>query len=226
MIEHNRKDIHISDPLLDTIKTELYAKVRPSEKLAAYIKGVLLNRQWTLDEFAERLGHQTTLFVRALISGQLSEEVIDDDMIENLGRVIERSPNVIRVILGRKPKEGSQLDALLSEQTEQSQEMRATLLAILPNRYDAEIDDDVHKSKQYDFVIRQLERFIARQKRELEAAKRLVKQLQEDDPDESMKLDLRRIIYRIIADDPDAEIRDNEVPQPREKTKPARTGKS
>jgi len=222
MVENNRNEVHTSDPLLDTIKTELYAKVRPSEKLAAYIKGVLLNRQWTLEEFADRLGHQTTLFVRALISGQMSEEVIDDDMIENLGRVIERSPNVIRVILGRKPQDGSQLDALINEQTEQSQEMIATLLAILPNRYDSDVDDNVHKSKQYDFVIRQIERFIARQKRELEAAKRLVKQLQQDDPDESMKLDLRRIIYRIIADYPDAEIRESTVLLPPEKSNRSR----
>jgi hypothetical protein len=218
MVENNRNETHTSDPLLDTIKTELYAKVRPSEKLAAYIKGVLLNRQWTLEEFANRLGHQTTLFARALISGQMSEEVIDDDMIENLGRVIERNPNVIRVILGRKPQEGSQLDALINEQTEQSQEMIATLLAVLPNRYDSEVDDNNHKSKQYDFVIRQIERFIARQKRELEAAKRLVKQLQQDDPDESIKLDLRRIIHRIIADYPDAEIREAEVLLPKDKS--------
>ena len=54
MVENNRNEVHTSDPLLDTIKTELYAKVRPSEKLAAYIKGVLLNRQWTLEEFADR----------------------------------------------------------------------------------------------------------------------------------------------------------------------------
>jgi hypothetical protein len=113
------------------------------------------------------------------------------------------------------PWVSTRLDALLSEQAEQSEEMIATLLRVLPERYEPDVDDDFHRSKQYDFVIRQLEKFIARQKRELDAAKRLVKQLQEDTPDESMKLDLQRIIYRIIADDPEAEVRESEVLLPR-----------
>lgn len=211
MEDKNRNEAVTSNSTLDTIKEELFAKVRPSEKLGAYIKGVLLNRQWTLEDLADKLGHQTTLFLRALLSGQMPEEAIDDEFIEDLGRVIDRSPNVIRVILGRKPKEGTRLDTLLSEQAQQSDEMIATLLTVLPTRYESDVDNDVHRSKQYDFVIRQIEKFIARQKRELDAAKRLVKQLQEDTPDESMKLDLQRIIYRIIADDPEVEVRESEV---------------
>ncbi|MDQ7024036.1 MAG: hypothetical protein Q9P01_01215 [Anaerolineae bacterium] len=214
MEDKNRNEASTSRSTLDTIKEALFAKVRPSEKLGAYIQGVLLNRQWTLEDLADKLGHQTTLLLHALVNGQMPEEAIDDDFIEDLGRVIERSPNVIRVILGRKPKEGTRLHTLLSEQEQQSDEMIETLLEVLPTRYEPHIDNNIHRSKQYDFVIRQLEKFIVRQKRELDAAKRLVKQLQEDTPDESMKLDLQRIIYRIITDEPEAEVRESEVITP------------
>jgi hypothetical protein len=211
MVEQNRNEAHNDDASLNTMRQEFFAKIRPSEKLGRYIQGVLLNRQWTLEDLAEKLGHETPLFLRALVTGNLSEESIDEQFIEDLARIIDRSPNVIRVILGRKPKEGTRLESLLSEQTEHNAEMIATLLEVLPERYEPDINDDFHKSKQYDFVIKQLEKFIARQKRELEAAKKLVKQLQEYAPDESMKLDLQRIIYHIITNDPEAEVRESEV---------------
>lgn len=198
-----------NDALLDSIKAQAQSNVRPGQKLAAYLQGVLVNRQWTLDDLARKLGHQTTLRVRALLSGQMPSEAIDEDLIEDLARAIERSPNVIRVILGRNPHLSTKLDTLLEEQTGQSEAMVEALLRLLPGRYSEQIDGDNHRSKQYDFVIRQLEKFIARQKRELDEARRLVMELQQDNPDESIKIDLRRIINRIIELDSEIQIRED-----------------
>jgi hypothetical protein len=222
-MEHNRKDTYTSDATLDTIKQEMRAQVRPAQKLGAYLKGVMLNRQWTLENLSQKLGHETTLFVRALLNGQMPDEAIGDDFIEDLAQVIERSPNVIRVIMGRKPKQGTRLYTLLDEQAAQSDAMIETLLKVLPNRYTNYIEGDIRKSKQYDFVIKQLEKFIARQKRELDEARRLVEQLQQDNPDEAMKLDLRRIIQRIVEGDPEFEIHERESLRPQDK--PAKNGK-
>ena len=78
---------------------------------------------------------------------------------------------------------------------------------MIPQRYEDKVTSDVRKSKQFDFVIKQLEKFIARQKQELETAQHLVEQLQNDDPDEAMKLDVRRIISKIIESEAEANSR-------------------
>jgi transcriptional regulator with XRE-family HTH domain len=182
---------------IDILREQIKQRT-PSQNLAAYLQGVLQNRQWSINELAAKL-KCTPLHLRAVLSGDLPLEAIGDDFIERLALVLDRDPAVIWAMMGMKPQRRSNAEHMLEKQQEQKQTMVEQWERLVEKRHtDHRLSDDPRRVQQYEAVLRQLESFIARQRAELQIARQLVNDLHRRQAEDRIAVpELEKIIRRL-----------------------------
>lgn len=196
---------------IETLRQQINQRT-PSQNLAAYLHGVLQNRQWSVEELATKMEYRTPLHLRAVLSGELPLEAIGDDFIERLAIVLDRDPAVIWAMMGMKPQRRSNAEHMLETQREHKQTMVEQWERLLDKRRsDHTLNDDPRRVRQYEAVLRQLETFIARQRAELQIARQLVNDLQRRQAEDQVAVpELERIIDRLKNATPKNEVIDND----------------
>lgn len=172
--------------------------------LAEFLRGVMENKQWTVSHLAERLGHQSDLQLRAVLTGEFAASELKDAFLDKLAHVVGCDNGAIRLLVGRDPREKS-TDELCQLQEQLLHQLSEILFDTVDRRYSEEVRTHLSKSRQHDFVIRQLEMVIARQREELKSVQRLIDELNHPETYRIGEsgihiLNLRRIIQRVKHD--------------------------
>jgi hypothetical protein len=180
---------------------DLTADIKTTTALAEFLQGVMDNKQWSISHLAERLGHRSDLYVRAVLTGDFPVTELKDVFLDKLAQVIGCDNGVLRLLVGRDPREKS-TDELYQLQEQLLRQLSDILFDTVDRRYSDDVRNHLSRSRQHDFVIRQLEMVIARQREELKSVQRLIDELNHPETyrigeSEIHILNLRRIIQRV-----------------------------
>lgn len=171
-----------------------------------FIDARLANKSWTTADLSAALDCEPEL-VDDILSGRLPESEISDALLVEIAAALDYEPNSLRLLLGRKispnpphpaPPSKDIDDYLANCETEIQKlldEISDLLFQSVDARYKRQLSDE-HNS-QYDFVIRQIEMIIAKQRADIKTVRILINELQtlDDSTDKNLQ---RPDLYRII----------------------------
>ncbi len=180
------------------------ADTKTTMVLAEFLRGVMDNKQWSISLLADRLGHHSDLQLRAVLTGEFPAAELKDNFLDKLAQVIGCDNGAIRLLVGRDPREKS-TDELYQLQEQLLHQLSEILFDTVDRRYSEDVRIHLSRSRQHDFVIRQLEMVIARQREELKSVQKLIDELNHPETyrigeSEIHILNLRRIIQRVKHD--------------------------
>lgn len=140
-----------------------------TRELAAYLRGVLDNKGWSVQDLSRRLGYRTPLHLHAVLTGQFPTDEITPEFIERLSQAIDCDASVIRILLDlplepnyTTPQQAERhLSALEEEQENLLNDLLNSFLEVLDQRYSQDITSRVEQNR-YDFVIKQFESIVSK----------------------------------------------------------------
>lgn len=157
-----------------------------TRELAAYLRGVLDNRGWSVQDLARQMGYRTPLHMHAVLTGQFPTNEITPEFIERLAQAIDCHASVIRILLNLPIEPtyttAQQVDKRLSDLEEEQEALLGDLLndflEVLDQRYSHNLSSRVEQNR-YDFVIKQFETIVSKTreaKRRMEQLKALLEE--------------------------------------------------
>lgn len=194
-------------------------KHRPSgttRDLAAYLRGVLDSKGWSVPQLSRKLGYKTPLHLHAILTGQFPANEITPEFIERLSQAIDCDVSVIRILLDlpiETPQTAEQrLSGLEEEQEQLLNDLLTSFLEVLDQRYANDADSRVEQNR-YDFVIKEYESIVSKTrdaKRRMDQLKALLEEEMEQNTElthtedteatreyQTHLLDIHRLIQRL-----------------------------
>lgn len=151
----------------------------PTSFLATLLEDYLENNHWSRADLAERLDCPTQV-VDAILSGRVPPSRFDSDLIERIANVIGYDATTIGLMVGQEIKPDR--EQVLRQREQESQDYLQTISNVLFETLDARYEHySEGRQELYDEVIRELEKLIARQRRDLKFIESLKARLQNPD---------------------------------------------
>lgn len=145
--------------------------------LADYLKGIMLNRQWTPYDLAKACGFETDWHIQAVLEGGFPTDELEDDFIEALARAIDCDTGIIHILAGRTPRHDARVEQKRRELRELMEQLSEMFFEKVDERYSPEVEDDEPRRTEYDAVIRTLEQMIARHRDAIRREEKNVREL-------------------------------------------------
>jgi|GEM_PF-4103872 len=199
------------DELLLEIQTDT-GEQESTEMLAAFLRRHMRQRGWKRERLAQELDAPPE-YINLLLDAVLPASQIDRLMLETIARVFQEDPATIFTFVSRTFYSEDNRDDMIQAKQQLSEyilsEVNNVLFATIDERY----ADDTANKAVYDQVIGELQRIIARQRRDLRFIESLLKSLENPnltqmlsqdtiqisaEPDEQTIIYLKKNLERIV----------------------------
>jgi plasmid maintenance system antidote protein VapI len=151
----------------------------PTGFLATLLEDYLENNHWSKADLAERLDCPVHV-VDAILTGRVPPSRFDSDLIERIATVIGYDASTIGLMVGQEITPDR--EQVMRQREQESQDYLQTISNVLFETLDAKYDHySEGRQELYDEVIRELEKLIARQRRDLKFIESLKARLQNPD---------------------------------------------
>ncbi|MCU0512609.1 MAG: helix-turn-helix domain-containing protein [Anaerolineae bacterium] len=132
--------------------------------LADYLKGALLNRGWSAQVLAQKMGYKSSLAVQAVLTGEMEVTRLTDDFLERLAQALGYDLSLIHALVGLHVAHDPQLEERHQLQHQLLERINQILHEMFDERHSADICSDDDKRHLYDRVISQIGQIIAHQR--------------------------------------------------------------
>lgn len=178
-------------------------------RFGLFIEARMLNKRWTIDDIAAEVDiHPDDM--TALLDGLLPDSLIDDALIERLASVIDYQPNLLRLVLGRpviREQEASQPDMsdslteIFHRVTDLVDQLVQEVDEMVTRRFEEDVPPDLNKLAEHEYVLTQMQVFIARHRSDVSQYEQLLTELKAAEQrmasNRELSLNIRRLIHRI-----------------------------
>jgi hypothetical protein len=160
-------------------QTLLGTPQKPTEFLGLLVQDYLTLHNMTPDDLVERMDSDIEI-VEAILDGIMPASFFDPDLIESLALALDYDAAVISLLAGHEISidAPSTIRSREQEVDEYFNAVSEALFDALDIRYQYTLAQDYDREHQYDLIIRELERIIAQQRRDLKLIKKLKAQLE------------------------------------------------